>query len=95
MADPGSDARLVNRGLKGAGLGMYYSPPSFRVTGITNILENGGTLEAFWRIASHADSLTIKLYDRRAQKVLLKGMERISILILRHPLPALPPSFYV
>ena len=46
-------------------------------TGITNFLENDGTLEAAQRIAGHADSRTTKLYDRRGQKVLLEDMERI------------------
>ena len=54
-----------------------YSPHSFRATGITNFLENDGTLEAAQRIAGHADSRTTKLYDRRGQKVLLEDMERI------------------
>ena len=49
----------------------------FRATGITNYLENEGTLEVAQRIAGHADSRTTKLYDRRGQKVLLEDMERI------------------
>ena len=49
----------------------------FRATGITNFLENGGTLEVAQRIAGHADSRTTKLYDRRGQKVLVEDMERI------------------
>jgi hypothetical protein len=48
-----------------------------RVTGITNFLENGGTLEVARRIASHADGRTTKLYDRGGQKVLLEDMERM------------------
>ena len=52
-------------------------PHPFRATGITNFLENDGTLEAAQRIAGHADSRTTKLYDRRGQKVLLEDMERI------------------
>jgi integrase/recombinase XerD len=63
--------------LKQAGLPAHYSPHSFRATGITNFLENDGTLEAAQRIAGHADSRTTKLYDRRGQKVLLEDMERI------------------
>jgi hypothetical protein len=59
-----------------AGLPAHYSPHSFRATGITNFLENDGTLEAAHRIAGHADSRTTKLYDRRGQKVLLEDMER-------------------
>ena len=48
---------------------------TWRATGITNFLENDGTLEAAQRIAGHADSRTTKLYDRRGQKVLLEDME--------------------
>ena len=62
---------------KQAGLPAHYSPHSFRATGITNFLENDGTLEAAQRIAGHADSRTTKLYDRRGQKVLFEDMERI------------------
>jgi len=43
---------------------------SFRATGITNFLENDGTLEAAQRIARVTpDSRTTKLYDRRGQRV--------------------------
>jgi site-specific recombinase XerC len=69
-------ADMLKRRLKQAGLPTHYSPHSFRATGITNFLENDGTLEAAQRIAGHADSRTTKLYDRRGQKVLLEGMER-------------------
>ena len=70
-------AEMLKRRLKQAGLPAHYSPHSFRATGITNFLENDGTLEAAQRIAGHADSRTTKLYDRRGQKVLLEDMERI------------------
>ena len=70
-------ADMLKRRLKQAGLPAHYSPHSFRATGITNFLENDGTLEATQRIAGHADSRTTKLYDRRGQKVLLEDMERI------------------
>jgi integrase/recombinase XerD len=70
-------ARMLKRRLKDAGLLDAFSPHSFRVTGITNFLENGGTLEVAQRIAGHAISRTTKLYDRHGQKVLLEHMERI------------------
>jgi len=70
-------ADMLKRRLKQAGLPAHYSPHSFRATGITNFLENDGTLEAAQRIAGHADSRTTKLYGRRGQKVLLVDMERI------------------
>jgi site-specific recombinase XerC len=68
---------MLKRRLKQAGLPAHYSSHSLRATGITNFLENDGTLEAAQRIAGHADSRTTKLYDRRGQKVLLEDMERI------------------
>jgi hypothetical protein len=49
---------------------------AFRATGVTNFLENDGTLEAAQRVPGYADSRTTKLYDRRGQKVLLEEMER-------------------
>ena len=67
---------MLKRRLKQAGLPAHYSPHSLRATGITNFLENDGTLEAAQRIAGHADSRTTKLYDRRGQKVLLEDMEK-------------------
>jgi integrase/recombinase XerD len=70
-------ARMLKRRLRDTGIVGDYSPHSFRVTGITNFLENGGILEVAQRIAGHADSRTTKLYDRRGQKVLLEDMERI------------------
>jgi site-specific recombinase XerD len=51
-------ARMLKRRLKDAGLSDAFSPHSFRATGITNFLENGGTLEVAQRIAGHADSRT-------------------------------------
>ena len=66
-------ADMLKRRLKQAGLPTH----SFRATGITNFLENDGTLESAQRIAGHADSRTTKLYDRRGRKVLLEDMERI------------------
>ena len=44
-------ADILKRRLKQAGLPAHYSPHSFRATGITNFLENDGTLEAAQRIA--------------------------------------------
>ncbi|MBV8225201.1 MAG: tyrosine-type recombinase/integrase, partial [Verrucomicrobia bacterium] len=53
-------ADMLKRRLKQAGLPAHYSPHSFQATGITNFLENDGTLEAAQRIAGHADSRTTK-----------------------------------
>jgi integrase/recombinase XerD len=69
-------ARLLQRRLKNAKIIGEYSPHSFRATGITNFLEQGGTLEAA-PLAGHADSRTTKLYDRRDQRILVEDVERI------------------
>ena len=42
---------------------------TFRATGITAYLTNGGLLEHAQRIAAHASSQTTRLYDRRSDAV--------------------------
>jgi integrase/recombinase XerD len=68
---------MPQRHLRQAGRHEHYSAHSFRAAGITHFLENGGSLEVAQRIAGHADSRTTKLYDRRAEKLLVEDMERI------------------
>jgi len=60
--------RMVKRRLKGAGLPSRLSPDSFRVTTITDLLEQGGPLEDVQHPAGHAGSRTTRLYDRRQQR---------------------------
>jgi integrase/recombinase XerD len=55
-------ADMLKRRLKQAGLPAHYSPHSFRATGITNFLENDGTLEAAQRIASRDLSPSYRLH---------------------------------
>ena len=52
---------------------------SFRATGITAYLENGGTLEHAQAIAAHESPRTTKLYDRTADEITLDEIERILI----------------
>jgi site-specific recombinase XerD len=68
---------MIRRRLKDAGIRGAYSCHSFRATGITNFLENGGSLETAQWIAGHADSRTTKLYDRRNQRAALEDLERV------------------
>ena len=44
---------------------------SFRATGITAYLKNGGTLEKAAAMASHLSTRTTQLYDRRRDEVSL------------------------
>jgi integrase/recombinase XerD len=52
---------------------------TFRATGITAYLENGGTLEHAQAIAAHESPRTTKLYDRTADAVTLDEIERIAV----------------
>ena len=50
---------------------------TFRATGITAYLKNGGTLEKAAMIANHASTRTTQLYDRRSDEVSLDEVKRI------------------
>jgi len=71
--------RMMKRRLKDAGLPVRLSPHSFRVTTITDLLEQGVALEDVQRLAGHADPRTTRLYDRRDKKITRNIVERISI----------------
>jgi site-specific recombinase XerD len=49
---------------------------TFRGTGITVFLQNGGSLEAAQDMANHSDPRTTKLYDRRKDLATLSEIER-------------------
>ncbi|MGD9711880.1 MAG: tyrosine-type recombinase/integrase [Thermomicrobiales bacterium] len=72
-------SRMVKRRLKAAGLPLRYSPHSFRVAVITDLLGHGAQLEDVQQLAGHADPRTTRLYDRRQQKVTRNIVERITI----------------
>jgi len=52
---------------------------TFRGTGITANLENGGTLEKARQMAAHASTHTTQLYDRRENRVTLDEVAKINI----------------
>ena len=72
-------SRMVKRRLKRAGLPSRFSPHSFRVATITDLLSQGIPLEDVQILAGHADPRTTRLYDRRSKKVTRNIVERISI----------------
>lgn len=69
--------RIVQRRAKAAGLLGRICNHSFRATGITVYLENGGALETAAHIAAHESPRTTKLYDRTADNITLEEIERI------------------
>ena len=77
--DRGAAYRMVRRRAKGAGIAAPIGNHSFRGTGITNYLRNGGRVEEAQRMAAHADPRTTKLYDRTGEEVSLDEVRRITI----------------
>lgn len=75
----GDMCRMVKRRTRDAGLPERLSPHSFRVTTITDLLEQGVPLEDVQQLAGHADPRTTRLYDRRQKKITRNIVERISI----------------
>ena len=70
---------MVKRRAAAAGLPSSTCCHTFRATGITAYLSNGGTLEHAQQIAGHASPKTTKLYDRTADTVTVDEIERIVI----------------
>jgi hypothetical protein len=64
---------------------------TFRVTGVTAYLKNGGTLERAVQMANHASTRTTQLYDRRAEEVTLDEVERIAGDAVREAICCAPP----
>jgi integrase len=72
--------RMVKRRALAVGIGIeHICCHTFRATGITAYLENGGTLEHAQAIASHESPRTTKLYDRTNDALTLDEIERIAI----------------
>jgi site-specific recombinase XerD len=71
--------RMIKRRAKSAGLSEKVCCHTFRATGITAYLENGGTIENAQAIAAHESPRTTKLYDRTSDEITLDEIERIVI----------------
>lgn len=71
--------RMVKRRAKEAALPENICNHTFRATGITAYLENGGTIENAQAIAAHESPRTTKLYDRTNDELTLDEIERITI----------------
>ena len=70
--------RMIKRRVTAVGLGEANCH-TFRATGITAYLLNGGTLERAQAIAAHESPRTTKLYDRTADEVTVEDIEKIGI----------------
>jgi site-specific recombinase XerD len=70
---------MIRRRARGAEIETKIGNHSFRATGITAYLKNGGTLERAAAMANHASTRTTQLYDRRRDEMNLDEVERIVI----------------
>ena len=68
---------MIQRRARDAGIETKISAHSFRATGITTYLQNGGRLEVAQQMAGHESSRTTGLYDRRNDRIALDEVERI------------------
>lgn len=71
--------RMIRRRALAAGIKTEIGCHTFRATGITAYLKNGGRLEIAQQMAAHESSRTTGLYDRRSDEVSLDEVERIGI----------------
>ena len=67
----GNAYAMIRRRAAAAGIATKRGNHSFRATGITAYLKNGGTLEKAAAMANHASTRTTQLYDRRRDEVSL------------------------
>jgi integrase len=70
---------MVRKRAAAAGIATLLGNHSFRATGITAYLKNGGTLEKAAAMANHTSTRTTQLYDRRHDEMSLDEVERIGI----------------
>ncbi len=73
---PARHAAMVKARCRATGLSDAFCNHTFRGTGITVFLHNGGALEAAQDMANHSDPRTTKLYDRRKDLATLSEIER-------------------
>jgi len=70
---------MIQRRAKAADITTKIRNHTFRATGVTAYLKNGGTLERAAQMANHARTRTTQLYDRRAEELTLDEVERILV----------------
>jgi integrase/recombinase XerD len=70
---------MVRRRAAAAGIETQIGCHTFRATGITDYLTNGGRIEVAQRMAGHSNAKTTGLYDRRNDDVSVGEVERIGI----------------
>ncbi|MGP0061792.1 MAG: tyrosine-type recombinase/integrase [Beijerinckiaceae bacterium] len=70
---------MIQRRAKTAGIVSKIGNHTFRATGVTTYLNNGGTLEKAAQMANHASTRTTQLYARRLEGVTIDDVEKLTI----------------
>jgi site-specific recombinase XerD len=68
---------MIRRRAAAAGIATPIGNHTFRATGLTAYLPNGGSLEHAQEMAAHASPSTTKLYDRTRERLTRAEVERI------------------
>jgi len=71
--------RMIRRRAAAAGIHAPIGNHTFRATGITAYLGNGGALEHAQSMAAHESPRTTKLYDRTKERLTQDEVERIRL----------------
>jgi site-specific recombinase XerD len=71
--------RMIRRRAAAAGIAAEIGCHTFRATGITAYLANGGALEHAQEMAAHEGPRTTKLYDRTKERLTQDEVERIRL----------------
>jgi integrase len=71
--------QMLERRLVGADLPHLFSPHSFRVTAVTDLLNQNVPLEDVQYLTGHSNSRTTQIYDRARRRVTRNIVDRISI----------------
>ena len=71
--------RMIRRRAGVAGIFAPIGNHTFRATGITAYLGNGGALEHAQEMAAHERPGTTKLYDRKKERLTWDEVERIRL----------------
>jgi integrase len=71
--------RMIRRRASAAGIAEAIGFHTFRTTGITAYLANGGALEHAQEMAAHESPRTTKLYDRTNERLTQDEVERIRL----------------
>lgn len=70
---------MIRRRAAEAGIETPIGCHTFRATGITDYVTNGGKLEIAQKMAGHSNAKTTGLYDRRNDDISVSEVERVGI----------------